>query len=199
MFCPNDYCCTSLVQKFLHLPPYKISVPFMEVLACSGWEDGAWHIGTLNYDCYLESHSTMRRQISGQGIHLTTTEINWEYVLTREHVLSKTKLPTPNYYLYSGSIYKLQMFYGQNRLEPDCKHFSFPQCTDPLAPWLHVFATQTAFNLSLKQQWVCKSVAHHLELCYFPKAASLQILADSLKCTKSMRSTNLTYGNMLAL
>lgn len=79
-----------------------------------------------------------------------STQTNLEAL--RKHPLTQTKQPPPNYYLHSGKhLSKLQMFYTQNRLEPDCKHLLFFQCTDPLAPWLHVFATQTAFNLTLKQ------------------------------------------------
>lgn len=70
----------------------------------------------------------------------------------------------PSYYLHSGQhLYKPQMFCTQDRLEPDCKHLLFFQSTDPLAPWLHVFATPTAFQLRLEQWWVCKSAIHHLE------------------------------------
>ena len=102
------------------------------------------------------------RSPKSQRTH-TDLEIIWK------HALTKMKQPPPDHYLHSGKhLYKLQMFCTQNRLEPDCKHLLFFQCTDPLAPWLHVFATPTAFNPTLKQQWVCKSAIHHLELYLLP-------------------------------
>lgn len=99
-------------------------------------------------------NNSPRSQLTPTGL----AEVIWKEALT------ETKQPPPNYYLHSGKhLYKLSMFCTQHRLEPDCKHLLLSQCTDPLAPWLHVFATPSAFHLTLKQEWVCKSAIHHTE------------------------------------
>lgn len=114
-----------------------------------------------------------------------STHADWEVLW--KHALAKAKQPPPNYYLHSEKhLYKLQMFCTQNRLESDCKHLLFSQCTDPLAPWLHIFATPTAFNLTLRQWWVCKSAIHHLKL-YLPPSCT-----RPAKAPKKM--TNIWHG-----